>query len=157
MSTTRTVIETELRNPVDWHATFFDGDPEETAADSERDAIKTHVVGSLTVFGDIPEEVAETVVTPRVEDIVASTDGSISVGDVTGNVVDDVVDGIDGEVGGMAGTLANGLRDAMGAGNDGPDRTVKHRSTGWCTDETELETRIEVVTTVADAVETSRV
>jgi hypothetical protein len=88
---------------------------------------------------------------------VTSCDGSISVGDATGNVVDDVVDGIDDEVGGMAGTLPKGLRDATGPENDGPDRTVEHRNTGWCTDEAALETRIDAVTTVADAVVASRV
>lgn len=155
MSTPKTVVETELRNPVDWHATFLPEEAEETPEDTEKDAIKTHVVDGLTVFGDIPEEVAEAVVTPRVEDAVTSTDEPVSVGDVSGNVVDEVVEGIDEETDGMAGTLAKGLRDVTGAGNDGPDRIIKQQTKGYCTDEGELQARVDAVTTVADAVETS--
>jgi hypothetical protein len=157
MSTPKTVVETELRDPIDWHATFLPEEAEETLGDREKDVIKTHVVDALTVFGDIPEKVAEAVVTPRVEDAVTSTDEPVSVGDVSGNVVDEVVEGIDEETDGIAGTLTKGLRDVTGGGNDGPDRIVKQQTKGYCTDETELQARVDAITTVADAVETNRV
>jgi hypothetical protein len=154
-STTKTVVETELRNPVDWHAAFFSGEIEKTAEDPETDTLKTHVVDGLTVHGDIPEETAETVATRRVEDAVTSTEAAVLVGDVSGVVADVMTEKIDDETDGMAGTLAKGLIEVTDAGNDGPGRTVKQKIKGYCTDEAELEARIDAVTTVADAVETS--
>lgn len=155
MSTPKTVVETELRNPVDWNATFFAGETEETAEDLETDAMKTHVVDGLTVHGDIPEETAEEVATRRVEDAVTSSGAAVLVGDVSGNVVNAMTEKIDDETDGMAETLAEGLQAVSGAGSDAPDRIVKQRTKGYCTDGAELEARVDAVTTVANAVETT--
>jgi hypothetical protein len=43
--------------------------------------------------------------------------------------------------------------DMAGDPDDGPSRTVEQRGRGLLTDASELERRIEVVTTVADAVD----
>lgn len=154
--TTTTVVETELQNPVDWHATFFVEKAGEVPEDPEIDAVQTRRINGLTVTGDIPAEIADSVATRRVRDAVTSTDGAVSVGDVTGNLVDDMTEKIEAETDGVAETLATGLMDATDAGADGPDPTVKHRNTGLCTDESALESRIDAVTAVADAVERAR-
>jgi hypothetical protein len=62
---------------------------------------------------------------------------------------------LEGDDGGMLGSLAGGMLTMGEDVDEGPSRTVEHRGRGLLTDASELERRIDIVTTVADAVDST--
>jgi hypothetical protein len=152
-SRTYTVVEAELGTPVEWHASFGVVGAVEAPDDPGIDAAKSQVVDGVGVRGDIPEDVARSVLGQEAEDAVTDLAGPVSVGDVTDNVVGDMLDELDGEADGLAGSVAKGMLNMASDGEDGPSRTVQYRDRGLLTDAEELRRRIDAVTTVADAVD----
>jgi len=150
---TFTVVEAELDTPVAWHAAFGTPEAVEGPAEHQIDSATTQSIAGVTIRGDIPAERARDVLTPRVKDAVTSIDGEVAVGNATANLMSDLQETLDGDDGGMLGSLAGGMLPTEG--DDGPSRSVEHRGRGLLTDSSELERRIEVVTTVADAVDTT--
>lgn len=150
---TFTVVEAELDTPVEWHAAFGTPEAVEGPANHPIDSANMQTIAGVNIRGDIPEERARDVLAPRVKDAVTSIEGEVAVGNVTANLMSDMQEALDGDDGGMLGSLAGGMMDMAGDPDDGPSRTVEQRGRGLLTDASELERRIEVVTTVADAVD----
>jgi len=152
---TFTVVEAALDTPVEWHAAFGTPEAVEAPADHPIDAANMQSIGGLNVRGDVSAELAQDVLTPRVEDAVTSIEGEVAVGNVTANLMNDMQEALGGDDGGMLGSMAEGMLDMAGDTEEGPSRTVEHRGRGLLTDASEFERRIEVVTAVADAVDST--
>lgn len=152
---TFTVVEAELDTPVKWHAAFGTPEAVEGPADHPIDAANMQSIDGVKIRGDISTELAQDVLTPRVKDAVTNTAGEVAVGNVTANLMSDMQEALDGDDGGMMGSLAEGMMNMAGDADDGPSRGVEHRGQGLLTDPSELERRIETVTAVADAVDST--
>lgn len=152
-SRTYTVVEAALDPPVEWTAMFgpAEGDlADDTTVGSMRTAA---VDGEVAVFGDVPEDLAADLLTPRVRDALRPVGGRAAVGDVERRMAGAMADTLSEADGAMAG-LAKGMLDmAAGDAGDSLSRQVQHRDRGLCLNEAELERRVEAVVALAAAVD----
>jgi hypothetical protein len=150
---TFTVVEAQLETPVEWHAAFGTPSAVDGPADHPIDSANMQSIAGMQIRGDISEDLAREILTPRVNDAVSSVEGEVAVGNITANLMNDMQEALDGDDGGMLGSLADGMLDMAGDSGEGPSRTIEHRSRGLVTDASEFQRRIQAVTTVADAVD----
>lgn len=172
-SRTYTLVEAELDAPVEWGAIVGppDGDltelgrsggptpdigPDEESLSDVPEMGETRTVaveGGLAVWGDLPAESAEALLTPRVERTVTDVEGGVCVGDATGKMIDAIAGMLEGADGAGA-SLAQGILDAAEGAREGtPEATVTNDQRGLVLDSSTLERRVEAVVAAAEAAE----
>ncbi len=152
-STTHTVVETDLRTPVEWHAVFIPADAplEETPETDEGTVI---VDDEFAACGGVPEATAREVLSGHAADVLRDLGTEVLVGRPGQRALNETADAVAAETDGAAGALVEGLVSLAGAGESvGAAERVRLDQPGLVLDATELETRAEAVTVVADAVD----
>lgn len=172
-SRTYTLVEAKLDAPLSWSALV--GPPDEGLTDLGRSGGTTPDIAPekesladapelgeartvidrdrLAVWGDLSEQRAEALLTPRVERAVTAVDGGVGVGDATGTIIDAMSEMLDG-ADGLGASLAQGMLDAAdGSRSEHPEATVTHDQRGLVLDSSTLQRRVEAVVAAAEAAE----
>ena len=152
-STTHTVVETDLRTPVEWHAAFVPADAplEETPETGEGTVI---VDDEFAVWGGVPEATARDVLSAHAADVLRDLGTNVLVGRPGQRALNETTDAIAAETDGAAGALVDGRASLAGADESvGAAERVRVDRPGLVLDAAELEARAEAVTVVADAVD----
>lgn len=150
---THTVVETELDAPVDWTATFVSGGEGAAAELPDFGSTEAAVVdGDVAVWGEVPQDVAEAVVSDEVRSALADLGSNVSVGNMGSHLLGSMRETVAGESG-VAASLAQGMLDAGSVNEQEGNTRVEHREVGLLLDGGELERRMEAVAAVAESVE----
>ncbi|MFC7135375.1 MULTISPECIES: hypothetical protein [Salinibaculum] len=170
-SRTYTLVEAELDSPVEWSALVGPPDRElsdlgraggatpDIAPDEESladvpefgETRTVTVQDGVAVWGDLSDERADALLTPRLERAVTDIEGGVGVGDATGTMIDAMSEMLEGAEG-LGASLAQGMLDlADGDRGKTPEATVTHEQRGLLLDDSTLERRVEAVVAAADA------
>jgi hypothetical protein len=172
--TTYTAVETELTTPVDWGALVGPAEggvtelgPSDIGVGSQEGSLANMpeaggartvaVQDGLAVWGDLPAEYGDQLLTPRVQRALAAVEGGAGVGDASGMAADAMGAMLEDAEGFGAG-LAKGMLDAADEGGR-PTATVIHEQKGLVLDSETVGRRIEAVVATAaatdDAIDTN--
>lgn len=151
-SKTYTVVEAELREPVEWTAMVGSEESWGKADVPDIGSSQAVTIDGFVVWGDISEDLAEDLLTRQARNALSTFGAPVSVGDAEQAMVGDMMEELD-DAEGMGAKMAKGMLSMAGDGDAGPTTHVKYETRGITFDEDELQRRLDVVTTVADAVE----
>lgn len=150
---THTVVETELETPVDWTATFVPGGDGAAAEIPDFGSTEARAVDDeFAVWGEVPDDVAEEVLSGPVRTALLDLESNVSVGNMGSHLLGSMREAVAGESG-MAASLAQGMLDAGSVDEPEGNTRVEHREEGILLDAEELEHRMEAVAAVAKSVE----
>ncbi|WP_267164475.1 hypothetical protein [Halovenus salina] len=171
--TTYTHIEAELDRPLEWSAIVGKSDEEMTdlaqsggtipdiAPNEESLANLPEMGGTRTVsvedgiavWGDLPEERAETLLTPRLKQVITVDNPGVAIGDAAGMMIDALTARLEKSDSHSATFARKALEAAEDDRTQTPKATVACDQRGLVLDATSLESHVELVVAAAEAAE----